>query len=79
MNKQKVYQWLSAGLLSAVLFGSSMTAYAAEAWKLPAAGLSMSWTETQDYMEQTMQAFYHPAPGAPKPSAFTAPDGPRCA
>ena len=75
MNKQKVYQWLSAGILSAVLFGSSMTAFAAEAWKLPAAGLSMNWTETQDYMEQTMQAFYHPAPGAPKPSAFTAPDG----
>ena len=75
MNKQKVYQWLSAGILSAVLFSSSMTAFAAEAWKLPAAGLSMSWTETQDYMKQTMQAFYHPAPGAPKPSAFTAPDG----
>ena len=48
-------------MLSAALLGTSMTAFAAEAWKLPAAGLSMNWTETQDYMEQTMQAFYHPA------------------
>ena len=74
MNKQKVYQWLSAGILSAVLFSSSMTAFAAEAWKLPAAGLTMNWTETQDYMRQTMQAFFHPDPDAPKPAAFTAPD-----
>lgn len=75
MRHQNLYKCLSAGMLSAALLGTSMTAFAAEAWKLPAAGLSMNWTETQDYMEQTMQAFYHPAPGAPKPSAFTAPDG----
>lgn len=61
MRHQNLYKWLSAGMLSAALLGTSMTAFAAEAWKLPAAGLSMNWTETQDYMEQTMQAFYHPA------------------
>lgn len=75
MKKQKFYGWISAGLLCAALLSTSPAALAAEAWTLPAAGLSMNWTETQDYMRQTMQAFYHPAPDAPQPPAFTPPDG----
>ena len=75
MKRRKLYQWVSAALLSAALLGSSMTAFAAEAWKLPAAGLPMNQIETQDYMRQTMHAFYYSTPGKPQPPAFTAPDG----
>ena len=75
MKNTKIYRRLTAGLVGAALLCASMTAFAAEAWKLPAAGLPMNWTETQAYMRQTMNAFYYPKAGTPQPPAFAAPDG----
>lgn len=48
---------------------------AAEAWTLPSAGIRMDMQARQTYMNEKMEAFFHPREGGPRPAAFAQPDG----
>lgn len=73
MKRKVMAALLAAGLAwapSAVLPVS-----AAEAWTLPAAGIRMDMQTQQTYMNEKMEAFFHPREGGPRPAAFAPPDG----
>lgn len=73
MKRKVMAALLAAGLAwapSAVLPVS-----AAEAWTLPSAGIRMDMQTRQTYMNEKMEAFFHPREGGPRPAAFAQPDG----
>lgn len=73
MKRKVMAALLAAGLAwasSAVLPVS-----ATEAWTIPSAGIRMDMQTRQTYMNEKMEAFFHPREGGPRPAAFAQPDG----
>ena len=74
---KKLWKSVFAGFLSAGIFAGSLNAFAAEAWSLPETGLQLNAAAKQAYVEEQMEAFFHPKSGATKPTIapFAAPNG----
>ena len=74
-ERRKMKRKVMAALLAAGLAwapSAVLPVSAAEAWTLPAAGIRM---DMQTYMNEKMEAFFHPREGEPRPAAFAPPDG----